>query len=201
MEHARAIILSSDPDGRKWREETETTVDLLIGAFERAGRPIGLDSVMLDYGCGVGRVAKRLIERTGCTVIGTDIVLKMLEYAGQYVGSPNFIACPQSALEKLTATGLRVDGAFSIWVLQHCMDPEEDVRRIISLLKPDPGLLFVLNKTDRYLPVVPEGRWAKWADDEVNVVDVLGKFFRIEADCGSRDDDFVALLSHVGRGT
>ena len=193
LEHAKSIILSADSTEESWKRETEETVTSMIEAFAAADRPIGPTSLLLDYGCGVGRLSRHLIERTGCTVLGTDIVPKMLEYSVAFVNSANFIVCPQRALPTLERQGLRVDGAFAVWVLQHCYDPRVELDFIARLLG-DAGLLFVVNKTDRFVPVVPDSDWAKWHDDGVDVRSLARARFDEIRDCGSAGDNYCALL-------
>ena len=60
VEQARAIILTgegSTPDER-WRTETPWICGLIAENITLTS-----DSVVLDYGCGIGRVAKELIAR------------------------------------------------------------------------------------------------------------------------------------------
>src|SRR5690349_19235052 len=45
--------------------------------------------LVLDYGCGPGRVAKALIERFDVRVLGVDVSVSMRSFAPSYVGSPN----------------------------------------------------------------------------------------------------------------
>jgi SAM-dependent methyltransferase len=49
------------------------------------------NSLVLDYGCGIGRIAKELIKQTGCHVIGVDISPSMLGLAYPYVHSDNLV--------------------------------------------------------------------------------------------------------------
>lgn len=177
FEHAKRIVLTPDGSADKWARETESTVDQIISSFAQAGSPILENSVLLDYGCGVGRIAKRLIERTGCAVVGVDMSPKMLEYSFSYVNSPRFVLCPQSALATLSDAGLRFHGALAVWVLQHCQDPAQDLRWIHKLLRDEAGHLFVVNKFTRHLPVTPVDQWVRWADDQIDVEALIRERF------------------------
>src|SRR5690349_14906824 len=95
---AKRIILT--PDGRstdeRWRVETP-------GLATLAGASLALDqdSLVLDYGCGIGRMAKALIERFGCRVVGVDISPRMREMAPAYVSSEKFEAiCREDLLQR-----------------------------------------------------------------------------------------------------
>ena len=75
LQSAKEIILTPEPDTtteERWEYETPFLVDEI-------GRALTLDSTsfVLDYGCGVGRLAKELIKRHQCHVLGVDISSSM----------------------------------------------------------------------------------------------------------------------------
>ena len=85
LESAMGIILTPErgtTTGERWEYETPYLVDEI-------GRALQLDgnSCVLDYGCGVGRIAKGLIERYNCFVLGVDISTSMRQLAPEYVKS------------------------------------------------------------------------------------------------------------------
>jgi len=114
---------------------------------------MGLDanSRLLDFGCGIGRVAKALIERYRCSVVGIDISAQMRELAVGYVNSDRFAVREPEDLDRMIEEGFRATGAYACWVLQHCLAPRQDIRRIRSALVPG-ALFFVLNSTKRCVP-------------------------------------------------
>lgn len=165
LETAKAIILNPMPDmttDERWEVETQNLV-------EELGRVMSLStqSRILDYGCGIGRVAKALIDRYGCSVVGVDISAEMRRFAVEYVKSERFVACEPAALDRMIAEGFRATGAYACWVLQHCHTPEQELRRIESALAPG-ALLFVLNSDHRWVPT-DRG----WAADDVSVEELL----------------------------
>jgi SAM-dependent methyltransferase len=176
IEHAKEIILSTDPTGEKWIRETDATAMAIRHALQRAQVPLTEQSLLLDYGCGIGRVAKKMIELSGCTVLGLDISPGMLYCSLPYVNSDRFIPCPQNRIRALAADGLKVDAAMAIWTLQHCLHPLEDVAMIHEILKPG-GLFFVANKYDRYLPVTPLDSNIRWHDDKIDILKCIGEYF------------------------
>lgn len=178
LEHAKEIILTSDPTSSKWIEETNTTAETIINVFEKHRAPLTSQSLVLDYGCGIGRMAKKIIELSGCSVIGADISPGMLYHSVPYVHSDRFILCPQSQIGSLTQRGLKVDAAISIWTLQHCFNPAEDISAIHNILKPD-GLFFVVNKFARYLPVTPVNTYVGWHDDKIDILTLLQENFEL----------------------
>src|SRR5260221_3100781 len=140
MEEAQAVILHPRPGGtvdERWTCETP----YLGGLIEKH---LGLtkDTLLLDFGCGVGRLSWETMRRTGCKAVGVDYSASMRALAASYVDSPRFMAC---AVEMLDVLGpFQFDAAITVWVLQHCLNPIIEIRQITRALKPG-GLLFVLN--------------------------------------------------------
>lgn len=171
---AKRIILTADgaSTDHRWSTETPYLADLVTRAV-----PLTDASLLLDYGCGIGRMAKALIQRTGCKVVGADISPSMRALAVDYVGSPNFLACPPEMLDELVARGLVCDAAISIWVLQHCPRLADDIVRIARTLKPG-GDLFVVNQRVRVVPTVEHG----WLDDGLDVFGLLRSTFEVRGE-------------------
>lgn len=165
LETAKSIILTRTPDmttNERWEIETRNLSELL-------GRELNLDSEsrILDYGCGVGRVAKALIERYRCSIIGIDISPDMRRMAVDYVGSERFVACDPEKIDQMIKEGFQATGAYACWVLQHCRAPEQDIERIQLALTPG-AHFFVLNSNNR---LVPTDRG--WAADSISVEKLL----------------------------
>ena len=178
---AREIILTNEGEGAdtetRWRVETPYVLALLSGALK-----LGPESLVLDYGCGIGRMAKAMIEASGCSVIGVDISAPMRTMAQAYVGSERFLAVSPAQFDLLVAAGLRVQAAISIWVLQHCLAPVEDIERIHRSLAPQ-GEVFILNMPKRAVPaVVPATGTFTWAHDGIDVAALLRGRFTLRAE-------------------
>lgn len=174
QEEAKRIILTAENSTTEARWESETPmISELIG---RHGG-FGPDSVVLDYGCGIGRIAKEIIARHGCSVVGVDISPSMRALSVEYVNSDNFFACSPRSLGVLINGGLRFDGAVSIWVLQHCLKPAEDIGLLRSAIKPG-GSLLVVNNIHRAVPTVEKG----WANDGIDLRKSLENIFEKQAD-------------------
>ena len=76
FEQAKNVVLSDDPnDPKKFERETDFLVDTIKEHIE-----INEDSNVLDFGCGMGRVAIELARR-GFDVDGTDLDEDLLEFA------------------------------------------------------------------------------------------------------------------------
>lgn len=166
---AMQIILTAEDSSTEVRWKTETPyLAGLIGQW----LDITPHSVLLDYGCGIGRMAKELITRHGCRVIGVDISASMRVLAPAYVASERFFACTPTMLDMLIERGMTFDGTLSIWVLQHCHAPSDDIARIRRGLRPD-GRLFVLNNINRAVPTREQG----WVNDGIDLRAQLDREF------------------------
>ena len=141
IQDAKEIILTTEdglPTEERWVRETPYVDGM---AADLLG--VGATSLVLDYGCGIGRVAKALIEKTSCRVTGADISSGMRRLAVDYVGSDHFAVLAPPDLPAAS-----FDAAMTIWVLQHCPNPIEDVQRIAAALKPG-SRLFIVNNIPR----------------------------------------------------
>src|SRR5262245_8852446 len=85
---ARPIVLPGrNPEEVEQRWQVETP---WCGGLIRDACALGPQSRVLDFGCGIGRLAKWLIDAVGCRVVGVDISESMRRLAIDYVGSPKF---------------------------------------------------------------------------------------------------------------
>jgi 2-polyprenyl-3-methyl-5-hydroxy-6-metoxy-1,4-benzoquinol methylase len=173
-EQARQIILTGEGSTTedRWRIETPYVAGLIA-----SGMTLDANSVVIDYGCGIGRLSKELIARHGCRVIGVDISAKMLAMAVDYVQSDRFLPLAPAMLDGLVAKGFRADAAISIWVLQHCLKPAVDIERIDRAVAAQ-GTIFVLNNIYRAVPT----READWANDGIDIKATLAKHFAVVRD-------------------
>jgi SAM-dependent methyltransferase len=167
-----SIILT--PEGSitegRWAAETPYLADLVTRCLApRSG------GILLDYGCGIGRLAKEAIRRHGCRIAGADISPSMRALVVPYVGSDLFFSCAPAMLDLLIERGLRFDGAISVWVLQHCEHPAQDIERIRRALTPGADLFIVNN---RYRAVPMRGRG--WANDGIDIMALLTASFELQ---------------------
>lgn len=173
INHAKNIILTREGErstDERWRTETPYLLSLID---QHLG--ISSDSIVLDYGCGIGRMSKALIEKYDCRVVGVDISPSMRALAAAYVSSDKFFACAPEML----GLGIKFDEAIAVWVLQHCHQVEEDIARIHKALNPGSGF-FVVNDRNRLVPTNSRGGWV---NDGKNVKEILKKSFAEEMDC------------------
>jgi SAM-dependent methyltransferase len=169
VDEARRIILTPEAGtttDERWTRETPWLAARILEQF-----PLDARHAVLDFGCGLGRMAKALIDATGCFVVGVDLSTGMRQLAPGYVASPRFAAIAPPMLDLLIARGLRFELALSIWVLQHVARPEQDVARLARAVRTGGGL-FVANNVRR---AVPTDRG--WAHDGIDVAALLDAHF------------------------
>ena len=160
FEHAKHVVLTSDPDNpKKFENETNFLIDTI------AEQNIILkDSVVLDFGCGMGRVSKKLIEKFDCNVIGVDISNTMLTFANIYISKPKKFK-PLNSYNMANT----IDVAISTFVLQHVENPKSEIDIIYNNLKVG-GYLILVNENKRYVPSdVDSNRYIVWNDDGFDV--------------------------------
>lgn len=149
LEQAKAVIVTGESgvsSAERWRTETPY---LVADVAKRLG--VGRETRLLDYGCGIGRIAKELIVETGCRVIGIDASRAMRDLAPGYVLSERFNIWSPEVLEQMIARGFRVDCVISLWVVQHVLDVPAVIRQIASALEAG-GRFYALNQKARCIP-------------------------------------------------
>ncbi|HAA92580.1 MAG TPA: hypothetical protein DCS82_06290 [Rhodospirillaceae bacterium] len=190
LEEAKSIILTPEGESsteERWEKETPYLRDEILKFLEPAK-----DTLLLDFGCGVGRMAKALIEISGCRVIGVDISQPMRQFAPGYVNSPHFSICSPEVVRALIDNGLQVDCAIAIWILQHCPNVEDEIAMLKSLLKPG-GRLFVCNSLQAAVPTD-----VGWVDTGFDVKSLLAENLEEISRERLSPDHVVPLLSATG---
>jgi 2-polyprenyl-3-methyl-5-hydroxy-6-metoxy-1,4-benzoquinol methylase len=170
LETAKSIILTDEAQvstEQRWQTETPYLLTQLQQWCEVVG-----SAQVLDFGCGIGRMSKALIENTSAHVWGVDASQAMRQHAMSHVASPRFAALGPHMLDAATQAGQRLDLALSVWVLQHCPDLNAEINRLYAALKPG-GLLFVVDMQHRAIPTLADG----WVDDGLRVEPALNERF------------------------
>ena len=152
----------------RWREEAPILMDLMDKHIPKGGS-------VLDYGCGIGRLSKPLIDKNGCEVIGVDISPNMRALAASCVQSDKFFALHPDMLHYFDVGFC--DAAIAIWTLQHCQNPQTDIGNIRRAITRG-GPLFVLNNVNRAVPTSD----GQWVHDGVDIDSMIrrNKFSLIE---------------------
>ena len=198
LQSAKAIILTNEGPGAdtatRWELETPYVTSLIAQHLN-----LEPGTLLLDYGCGIGRLARPLIEQFGCHVIGVDISASMRALAPTYFNDERFSIVSPPQFDALVAKGLRVDAAISVWVLQHCFEPAQDVTRMRRGLRPE-GKAFVLNMRQRAVPAVDAAQSAlqfQWVSDGQDVFGILRESFAVEAE-GEVEPDAAPNMADAG---
>ncbi len=96
--------------------------------------------------------------------------------ANSYVDSERFLATSPEGLAAMAHHGLRVDHAYTVWVLQHCLRPAEDIALLYACLRPG-GRCYVTNGHTRCVPT-DKG----WVNDGADVAKLLASRFEMLED-------------------
>jgi SAM-dependent methyltransferase len=162
FEQAKHVVLTSDPDNPdKFVNETNFLINTIA---EQLSTKMDESSIVLDFGCGMGRVSKSLIEKFNCKVIGLDISDSMLTFARLYTANVQKFQATKSY-----TTPDSIDVCLSILALQHSENPVVEINNIVKCLKPG-GVLVLLNETTRFVPSdVDSNRYVVWNDDGFDV--------------------------------
>ena len=166
---ARSIILQGPTTGdtdERWRRETPW-----FGGLIQQALGVLPGSRVLDFGCGIGRLSKWLIDAVGCRVVGVDISAGMRRLAIDYVGSPRFTAVSYEDFRADPACGEGFDAAYAVYVLQHVERTDEDLPAIARGLRSG-GRFLLANSSARWVPTT-QG----WGQDQFNVLALAGQSF------------------------
>lgn len=133
-----------------WLDEVQSAVAAaLFAGFEVAGKHI------LDFGCGVGRVARPL-AKLGAVVHAVDVSQAMVEYCRAYCEGAGVVHCYLCDGYSVPLPDRTIDGAYSVYVFQHMPDRDmvqsalKDLRRVAK-----PGAWFRLQSVDHRSLVEP----------------------------------------------
>jgi SAM-dependent methyltransferase len=169
LEAAKGIAITPE-DGMSTEERWNTETDFMTGHI---GSRLAVceKNVVIDFGCGVGRMSRALIERFGCSVVGVDQSERMRAHALQYVASPRFSVVAPGEFDAMVAGGFVADFGIASWVLQHCMHPAVEIGCIANGLAAEAPFLLV-NSIHRLVPTD-----LGWGQDGENVEALMAERF------------------------
>ena len=162
-----------------WSDDWEGATARLMDAIEQLDL-IHTGMHILEYGCGVGRVSRAILERYDVTITAVDKSPQMLKHVRSYVPE-SFWSSGQISLmsdvelfEKLPHLGRSFDLIIFIEVLQHIPEPilDEILPKLMMGLKGD-GKAFVWG--EEVLDVDAKGQHGK-----SKIEDVLKRYMMIE---------------------
>jgi cyclopropane fatty-acyl-phospholipid synthase-like methyltransferase len=160
-----AVNIILTPEGgmsseQRWQQETPILIELIK-------RHLKTNSSVLDFGCGIGRLASPLINQMRCTVVGVDISPAMRAIAAGVLNSDLFCALPPMMVD-LVCRLESFDMALSVWFLQHVANPWYEIGLMRRYLKKD-GLLFMVNNVGRVVPMDT----GQWINDGIDIEGLL----------------------------
>jgi len=162
IDAAKEIVLTVE-SGVSTQTRWESETPWLLNLISKHIKPSGL---VVDYGCGVGRLAGPLVNH-GFPVIGIDISSAMREHATNLIANERFVAMSPAMLDQLISIGVKADFVLAVWILQHCPDLEAEVERIYRCLNKG-GIVGIADMRHRAIPT-DQG----WINDGKNVRDAL----------------------------
>jgi demethylmenaquinone methyltransferase/2-methoxy-6-polyprenyl-1,4-benzoquinol methylase len=117
--YARLLSFGQDP---RWRS-------FLVSRIEA-----GSKDTVLDVACGTGAVARELIRRNGCRVVGVDQSAEMLAVARRRVGPE--IEFRAARAEDLPFEDGTFDGLTFTYLLRYVDDPAATMRELARVVRP-----------------------------------------------------------------
>jgi len=167
------------PMSERWVAETPLFAKAILNELGEGERTI------LDYGVGVGRLAKEVLQqRSDVRVIGVDDSVDQRRYAKMYVDDADRFQAlaPQGLVEQ-------VDMAYCVYVLQHvpAIELRDVIQRIHYYLKPGGKLVYC--SSDYRMAIRFDA--IAFFDDRCLGVDIrseLNRFFEPERNLFSEDD-------------
>lgn len=168
LDNAKNIVLSDDPNNpNKFITETNQLVNVILDTWL-----IAENTLILDFGCGMGRISKQLIDRANCSIIGLDQSLVMLQHATQYVNNSKFT--PVQQYNEVNS----IDVVLSILVLQHVEYPLDAIQNIYNIIKPG-GYFILVNEPVRLVPSeLTDDGWIIWNNDNVDIHSLVASKFK-----------------------
>ncbi len=150
---------------QRWEAETPAFAEAILRFARREGE-------ILDYGCGVGRLAKEILKQNKSVYItGTDASKKMLIQAEVYVDNGRFGAVlPHNLTQKF-------DIIYLVYVLQHV--PAIEIREVLSRIHThlkDDGV-FIYCSSDYRMAIRYDGQG--FFDDRFLGVDLQAEVLRL----------------------
>lgn len=137
------LIISSDDISC---EDIEKKLSVIYDSLSS----IDEDSLVLDFGCGDGKIARGIIEKFGCRVVGVDISKKARELA--LLNNPkNFLVLSPRQFQQRVVEGLRFDAGVAVDVVEYSPSPVVDLSLVKASLKDD-ALVYITTSKENKIP-------------------------------------------------
>jgi ADP-heptose:LPS heptosyltransferase/ubiquinone/menaquinone biosynthesis C-methylase UbiE len=165
------------PARERWEKETPVFAKQILSHLQT-----NPGTVILDYGCGVGRLSKEILfQDQNVTVIGLDASEHQLKIATEYVNDSRFIPILPHQLKQ------KVDLVYCVYCLQHvpAVELRDVLYRIYTFLKP--GGIFIYCSSDYRMAIRYDG--GGFFDDRflgVNIREEISRLFTAQGDLFDR---------------
>ncbi len=178
LQQAKDICITPNNNNpNKFEKETLYTIQVI----ENEGLAC-YNSEVADFGCGMGRISKAVIDRFGSFVTGFDISETMLNFAVDYILSKKYTPVLYSKDISVDDYKEKYDLVIILFVLQHSEHPLEDISFINTILKPE-GKVLLINEKQRFVPTFIDNEgFIDWIDDGIIIEKELSKFFSKESE-------------------
>lgn len=161
---------------QRWAAETPAFAKAIIKNIPVGRGGIDIRPALLDYGCGVGRLAKEILSKNPTAllrIVGLDASEDMLKQAYGYIADERFSPSIPNELKNE-----QFDLAYCIYVLQHvpAIEIREILSRIYTHLKDDG--IFIYCSSDYRMAIRYDGKG--FFDDRflgVNLQEEVERYF------------------------
>jgi demethylmenaquinone methyltransferase / 2-methoxy-6-polyprenyl-1,4-benzoquinol methylase len=154
---ARALFAPLGGDYDRWASILSFAQDPVWRRFLVERVPVGTDARVLDVATGTGAIARALVRRYGCRVVGVDQSPQMLEGARERIakaGLADRIELRLGSAETLSFEEGSFDALTTGYLLRYLDDPLATMTALIRLIQP--GAPFAL--LDFAVPPNPAAR-------------------------------------------
>jgi len=138
-ETARALFAPLGGDYDRWATILSFAQDPRWRRFLIEHVPVGPDARVLDVATGTGAIARGLVRRYGCRVVGLDQSPQMLEGARERIGKAGLSDRIELRLGSAEAVDLgeaSFDALTSGYLLRYLDDPLATMTSLLRLVKP-----------------------------------------------------------------
>ena len=142
---ARALFAPLGGDYDRWAAILSFAQDPRWRRFLVEHVPVGPDATVLDVATGTGAIARALVRRYGCRVVGVDQSPQMLEGARERIERARLadrIELRLGSAEELDLAEGSFDALTAGYLLRYVDDPLQTMRDLLRLVRP--GAPFAL---------------------------------------------------------
>jgi demethylmenaquinone methyltransferase/2-methoxy-6-polyprenyl-1,4-benzoquinol methylase len=136
---ARALFAPLGGDYDRWAAILSFAQDPRWRRFLIEHGPVGPDARVLDVATGTGAIARGLVRRYGCRVVGLDQSPQMLEGARERIGKAGLsdrIELRLGSAEEVDLGEASFDALTSGYLLRYVDDPLATMTDLLRLVKP-----------------------------------------------------------------